>query len=49
VHHPFGGFREPGSPFNEQGGSGLRFFTRLKTAAARYAWGKNRSESSARA
>lgn len=38
VHHPFGGFREPGSPVKEQGASGLRFCTRLKTAAVRYAW-----------
>ena len=38
MHHPFGGFREPGSPVKEQGASGLRFCTRLKTAAVRYAW-----------
>jgi aldehyde dehydrogenase (NAD+) len=38
VHHPFGGFRESGSPFKEQGAPGLRFYTRLKTAAVRYAW-----------
>jgi alpha-ketoglutaric semialdehyde dehydrogenase len=37
VHHPFGGFGESGSPFKEQGASGLRFYTRLKTAAVRYA------------
>ncbi len=26
VHHPFGGFHESGSPFREQGASGLRFY-----------------------
>jgi acyl-CoA reductase-like NAD-dependent aldehyde dehydrogenase len=38
VHHPFGGFRESGSAFKEQGTPGLRFYTRIKTAAVRYAW-----------
>jgi alpha-ketoglutaric semialdehyde dehydrogenase len=38
VHHPFGGFRESGSAFKEQGGPGLRFYTRLKTTAVRFAW-----------
>jgi len=38
VHHPFGGFRDSGSPFKEQGAPGLRFYTRLKTAAVRSAW-----------
>lgn len=38
VHHPFGGFRDSGSAFKEQGSSGLRFYTRLKTAAVRFAW-----------
>jgi acyl-CoA reductase-like NAD-dependent aldehyde dehydrogenase len=38
VHHPFGGFRDSGSAFKEQGVPGLRFYTRLKTAAVRYAW-----------
>jgi alpha-ketoglutaric semialdehyde dehydrogenase len=38
VHHPFGGFRESGSPFKEQGAAGLRFYARIKTAAVRYAW-----------
>jgi acyl-CoA reductase-like NAD-dependent aldehyde dehydrogenase len=38
VHHPFGGFRESGSAFKEQGAPGLRFYTRIKTAAVRYAW-----------
>ena len=38
VHHPFGGFRESGSAFKEQGASGLRFYTRIKTAAVRFTW-----------
>jgi len=38
VHHPFGGFRDSGSPFKEQGTPGLRFYTRLKTAAVRSSW-----------
>jgi alpha-ketoglutaric semialdehyde dehydrogenase len=38
VHHPFGGFRESGSAFKEQGSPGLRFYTRIKTAAVRFAW-----------
>jgi len=38
VHHPFGGFRDSGSAFKEQGTPGLRFYTRLKTAAVRFAW-----------
>jgi aldehyde dehydrogenase (NAD+) len=38
VHHPFGGFRESGSAFKEQGVPGLRFYTRVKTAAVRYTW-----------
>jgi aldehyde dehydrogenase (NAD+) len=38
VHHPFGGFRDSGSPCKEQGAPGLRFYTRLKTAAVRFAW-----------
>jgi aldehyde dehydrogenase (NAD+) len=38
VHHPFGGFRESGSAFKEQGAPGLRFYTRLKTTAVRFAW-----------
>lgn len=37
VHHPFGGFGESGSPFKEQGLDGLRFYTRVKTVAVRYA------------
>ena len=38
VHHPFGGFRESGSAFKEQGTPGLRFYTRIKTSAVRFAW-----------
>ena len=38
VRHPFGGFRDSGSPFKEQGSPGLRFYTRIKTAAVRFAW-----------
>jgi alpha-ketoglutaric semialdehyde dehydrogenase len=38
VHHPFGGFRESGSAFKEQGGPGIRFYTRIKTAAVRFTW-----------
>jgi acyl-CoA reductase-like NAD-dependent aldehyde dehydrogenase len=38
VHHPFGGFRDSGSPFKEQRSPGLRFYTRLKTAAIRFTW-----------
>lgn len=37
VHLPFGGFRESGSAFKEQGLDGLRFYTRTKTVAMRYA------------
>jgi aldehyde dehydrogenase (NAD+) len=33
VHHPFGGFKESGSAFKEQGLDALRFYTRVKTAA----------------
>jgi aldehyde dehydrogenase (NAD+) len=36
VHHPFGGFRDSGSAFKEQGLEGLRFYTRVKTSAIRY-------------
>jgi aldehyde dehydrogenase (NAD+) len=38
VHHPFGGFRDSGSVFKEQGAPGIRFCTRIKTAAVRFAW-----------
>ncbi len=33
VHHPFGGFRDSGSAFKEQGSEALRFYTRVKTVA----------------
>jgi alpha-ketoglutaric semialdehyde dehydrogenase len=36
VHMPFGGFRESGSAFKEQGLEGLRFYTRVKTVAVRH-------------
>jgi acyl-CoA reductase-like NAD-dependent aldehyde dehydrogenase len=35
IHQPFGGFKESGSPFKEQGLEALRFYTRVKTAAIR--------------
>ncbi|MFV0374507.1 aldehyde dehydrogenase family protein [Microbacterium sp.] len=35
IHHPFGGFKESGSPFKEQGEEALQFYTRVKTAAVR--------------
>jgi alpha-ketoglutaric semialdehyde dehydrogenase len=38
IHHPFGGFHESGSAFKEQGAPGLRFYTRIKTTAVRFAW-----------
>ncbi len=38
VHQPFGGFKESGSAFKEQGLEGLRFYTRVKTAAIRFDW-----------
>ncbi|MFE7547157.1 aldehyde dehydrogenase family protein [Streptomyces gardneri] len=36
VHHPFGGFRDSGSPFKEQGTEALRFSTRVKTVAIHF-------------
>ncbi|MCB1486539.1 MAG: aldehyde dehydrogenase [Bauldia sp.] len=33
VHIPFGGFRESGSAFKEQGAEAIRFFTRVKTVS----------------
>ncbi|GLZ06109.1 aldehyde dehydrogenase [Actinomadura sp. NBRC 104412] len=36
VHQPFGGFRDSGSPFKEQGTEALRFYTRVKTVAIRF-------------
>lgn len=35
IHHPFGGFKDSGSPFKEQGLIALSFYTRTKTAAIR--------------
>jgi malonate-semialdehyde dehydrogenase (acetylating)/methylmalonate-semialdehyde dehydrogenase len=35
IHQAFGGFKESGSPFKEQGLEALRFYTRVKTAAVR--------------
>lgn len=35
LHQGFGGFKESGSPFKEQGLEGLRFYQRIKTAAIR--------------
>lgn len=35
IHQAFGGFKESGSPFKEQGQEALRFYTRVKTAAVR--------------
>lgn len=35
IHQAFGGFKESGSPFKEQGLDALRFYTRVKTAAVR--------------
>jgi aldehyde dehydrogenase (NAD+) len=36
VHHPFGGFRDSGSAFKEQGEEALRFYTRVKTVAVHF-------------
>jgi acyl-CoA reductase-like NAD-dependent aldehyde dehydrogenase len=36
VHQPFGGFKESGSSFKEQGCDGLRFYTRTKMTATRF-------------
>jgi aldehyde dehydrogenase (NAD+) len=33
VHLPFGGFKDSGSPFKEQGNVGLQFYTRVRTVA----------------
>jgi aldehyde dehydrogenase (NAD+) len=35
VHQPFGGFKDSGSPFKEQGLDAFSFYTRVKTAAIR--------------
>jgi alpha-ketoglutaric semialdehyde dehydrogenase len=39
VHHPFGGFKASGSAFKEQGLEGVRFYTKVKTAALRHSTG----------
>jgi alpha-ketoglutaric semialdehyde dehydrogenase len=36
VHHPFGGFRDSGSPFKEQGLEALHFYSRVKTYSVKY-------------
>jgi alpha-ketoglutaric semialdehyde dehydrogenase len=36
VHQPFGGFRDSGSAFKEQGLEALRFYSRVKTSAMRF-------------
>ncbi len=36
VHVPFGGFKESGSPFKENGVSGLDFYSRRKSITVRY-------------
>jgi acyl-CoA reductase-like NAD-dependent aldehyde dehydrogenase len=38
VHQPFGGFKDSGSAFKEQGLEGLRFYTRTKMTATRFSW-----------
>jgi methionine synthase II (cobalamin-independent) len=38
VHRTFGGFRDSGSAFKKQSAPGIRFYTRIKTAAVRFAW-----------
>ncbi|MET1034727.1 MAG: aldehyde dehydrogenase family protein [Arthrobacter sp.] len=35
IHHPFGGFKDSGSGFKEQGRDALGFYTRIKAAAIR--------------
>ncbi|WOO96852.1 aldehyde dehydrogenase family protein [Micrococcus terreus] len=35
IHHPFGGFKDSGSGYKEQGHDALRFYTRVKAAAIR--------------
>ncbi|GAA1704611.1 aldehyde dehydrogenase family protein [Microbacterium sediminicola] len=35
IHQPFGGFKESGSAFKEQGSVALEFYTRVKTVAVR--------------
>ncbi|MEU4241696.1 aldehyde dehydrogenase family protein [Actinoplanes sp. NPDC026619] len=36
VHHPFGGFRNSGSAFKEQGTEALHFYTRVKSVAVHF-------------
>jgi acyl-CoA reductase-like NAD-dependent aldehyde dehydrogenase len=36
VHQPFGGFRDSGSPFKEQGPEAMRFYTKVKTFAIHF-------------
>ncbi|GLW28014.1 aldehyde dehydrogenase [Actinoplanes regularis] len=36
VHQPFGGFRDSGSAFKEQGAEALRFYTKVKTFAVHF-------------
>ncbi len=38
VHQPFGGFKQSGSAFKEQGMEGLKFYTRVKMVAIRSEW-----------
>jgi aldehyde dehydrogenase (NAD+) len=35
IHHPFGGFKDSGSGYKEQGEVALEFYTRTKAAAIR--------------
>lgn len=35
IHHPFGGFKDSGSGYKEQGAEVLNFYTRVKTVAIR--------------
>lgn len=35
IHHPFGGFKDSGSGYKEQGHDALTFYTRVKAAAIR--------------
>jgi len=37
IHHPFGGFKDSGSGYKEQGTEVLNFYTRVKTVAIRSA------------
>lgn len=39
VHLPFGGFKDSGSSFKEQGREGLQFYTRVRTVAMNVALG----------